>query len=195
MSDTTNSKPKTVTRKSITTDVSQYLNHRPLTARVFMLPSIHVNDVTNILLHRSHKCMEDMRLRYLKFPSRWPAGNQSLQKQAWFQDWRVKKFENESDSGPSSGGCGSSRAEIPTSGKSCWIVLGTCLLPSYKLANYIIRFSTSFTPRGQHLWPNFSTHKNLISSIVIIFQPTFDVFTHNLDIITVQDIPKPMIFI
>jgi len=70
ITDTTNPKPKTVTRKSITTDVTQYLNHRPLTARVVMLPSIHVNDVTDILLHRSHKCMEAMRLHYLKFPFR-----------------------------------------------------------------------------------------------------------------------------
>lgn len=114
ITDTTNPKPKTVTRKSITTDVTQYLNHRPLTAGVVMLPSIHVNDVTDILLHRSHKCMEAMRLHYLKFPFRWPAENQPLQKQAWFQDWRVKKF---SGSGSSSGGCGSSRADIPTSGK------------------------------------------------------------------------------
>lgn len=163
ITDTTNPKPKTVTRKSITTDVTQYLNHRPLTARVVMLPSIHVNDVTDILLRRSHKCSEAMRLRYSKFPSRWPAENQSLQKQAWCQDWKVKKFENGSGSGSSSGGCGSSRAEIPTSGKKgWWIVLQTYLLPSYKLSNYIIRFSTSFTSRGQHKWLNFSTHKYLI---------------------------------
>jgi hypothetical protein len=117
ITDTTNPKPKTVTRKSITTEVTQYLNHRPLTARVVMLPSIHVNDVTDILLHRSHKCIQAMRFRYLKFPFRWPAENRYLQKQAWFLDWRVKKFENESGSGKSSGGCGSSRADIPTSGK------------------------------------------------------------------------------
>ena len=82
-----------------------------------MLPSIHVNDVTDILLHRSHKCMDATRLRYLKFPSRRPAGDQSHQKQAWFQDRRVKKFENESDSGSTSGECGGGRAEIPTSDK------------------------------------------------------------------------------
>jgi hypothetical protein len=78
VTDTTNTKPKPVTRKSITTDVTQYLNHRPLTARAVTLPSIHVNDVTDILLHRSHKRMEAMHLRYLKFPSRWLADNPSL---------------------------------------------------------------------------------------------------------------------
>jgi hypothetical protein len=86
MTDTTNPKPKTVTRKSITTDVTQYLNHRPLTARVVMPPSIHVNDVTDILLHRSHKCMEAMRLRYLKVSIPLTRRKPIPPKQAWFQD-------------------------------------------------------------------------------------------------------------
>ena len=39
----------------------------------------------------------------------------------------------------------------------------------------IIRFSSSFMSRDQHLWLNhFHIHKNLISPILTIFLPTFD---------------------
>jgi len=69
------------------------------------------------------------------------------------------------------------------------------LLPIYKLAYYVIRFSISFTSRGLHFRFNrFYTHKNLISTIFAIFLPIFDIFIHNLGTITGQENNNPTIF-
>jgi len=69
------------------------------------------------------------------------------------------------------------------------------LLPIYKLAYYIIRFSISFMSRGLHFRSNsFYTHKNLISTISAIFLPIFHIFLHNLDTIPGQKNNNPTIF-